>query len=170
MAAFDPLRLLATLVDHDVEFIVIGQVAAVLHGHPETTVDLDILPKHAVDNAERLADALRSLHAHHVGATVDGEPIGVDDHDFIGWREIRSFDTDAGRIDVIPAAAGIGTFDDNRGHAIEVDLDGFAVFVAPLEVVIASKEAAGRPKDLRRLPGLREFLNQVQSDQGESTT
>jgi predicted nucleotidyltransferase len=170
VAAFDPLRLLETLVDHEVEFIVIGQIAAVLHGHPETTVDLDILPKQAFVNAERLAGALRSLHAHHVGGNIDRVPIGVDDRDFIGWREIRSFDTDSGRIDVIPAAAGIGTFDDNRADAVEVDLDGFAVFVAPLEVVIASKEAAGRPKDLRRLPGLREFLNQVQSDRGEPTT
>ncbi|HSJ44636.1 MAG TPA: hypothetical protein VK923_08145 [Euzebyales bacterium] len=36
-----------------------------------------------------------------------------------------SFDAAAGRIDVIPAAAGIGTFDDNRADAVEIDLDGY---------------------------------------------
>lgn len=161
--AFDPLRLLETLVDHDVEFIVIGQIAAVLQGHPETTVDLDILPKQAVVNAERLADALRDLNARHVGHASDSEPIAASEGDFIGWREVRSFDTDAGRVDVIPVAAGIGTFDDNRDDAIATDLDGFVVLTAPVDAVIASKEAAGRPKDLRRLPSLREFRDRLRA-------
>lgn len=165
MAAFDPLRLLETLVDNDVEFIVIGQIAAVLQGHPETTVDLDILPRHALINAEHLADALRSLNATHVGPrTGNTDPIGVDDQDVIGWREARSFDTDAGRIDVIPVAAGIGTFEDNRDGAVEVDLDGFEVLAAPLDAIIASKEAAGRPKDLRRLPSLLEFRDRLRAE------
>ena len=158
MATFDPLRLLETLVNHEVEFIVIGQIAAVLQGHAETTVDLDILPRQSVVNAEQLADALRSLNATHVGpGTDDSEPIGVDDQDFVGWREVRSFDTAAGRIDVIPVAAGIGTFDDNRDGAVAIDLDGFEVLAAPLDAIIASKEASGRPKDRRRLPSLQEF-------------
>jgi len=163
-AAFDPLRLLEALVAHDVEFIVIGQIAAVLQGHPETTVDLDILPRHALVNAERLAGALRSLRATHVTSAEDAEPIAADDQDFIGWREVRSFDTDAGRIDVIPVAAGIGTFDDNHADAIATDLDGFVVLTAPLDAIIASKEAAGRPKDLRRLPSLREFRDRLRQE------
>lgn len=162
--AFDPLRMLQTLVEHDVEFIVIGQIAAVLHGHPETTVDLDILPRQALINAERLAGALRSLHATHLTSAADAEPIPADDRDFIGWREVRSFDTDAGRIDVIPVAAGVGTFDENRSDAIPTDLDGFVVLTAPLDTVIASKEAAGRPKDLRRLESLREFRDQLRRE------
>jgi len=163
-AGFDPLRLLETLVAHNVEFIVIGQIAAVLHGHPETTVDLDILPRHVLVNAERLAEALRSLHATHAGTTTTDDPIVADDQDFIGWREVRSFDTDAGRIDVVPVAAGIGSFDDTRREAIEVDLDGFVVLAASLDAIIASKEAAGRPKDLRRLPSLREFRDRLRQE------
>lgn len=161
---FDPLRLLETLVHHDVEFIVIGQIAAVLQGHPETTVDLDILPKHAIVNAERLADALRSLNARRVSHGPDTEPMGADEQDFIGWRATHSFDTDAGRIDVVPVAAGIGTFDDNVDDAIATDLDGFVVLAAPVDTVIASKAAAGRPKDLRRLPSLRAFRDQLRAE------
>lgn len=162
--AFDPVRLLETLADHDVEFIVIGQIAAVLQGHPETTVDLDILPKHAFVNAERLAVALRSLNARHVSNDPDAEPMAADEHDFVGWRVPRSFDTDAGRIDVIPVAAGIGTFDDNLDDALVTDLDGFVVLTAPIDAVIASKEAAGRPKDARRLPSLRAFRDQLRAE------
>jgi len=161
---FDPLRMLETLVDHDVEFIVIGQIAAVLQGHPETTVDLDILPKHAIANAEHLADALRSLNARHVNHGPDTEPMAADEQDFIGWRVTRSFDTDAGRIDVVPVAAGIGTFDDNVDGAIVTDLDGFVVLTASVDAVIASKEAAGRPKDVRRLPSLRAFRDQLRAE------
>lgn len=163
-AAFDPLRLLETLVEHDVEFIVIGQIAAVLRGHPETTVDLDILPRHTFENAERLVEALRALRATHAGTDVTGDPIAADDQDFIGWREVRSFDTDAGRIDVIPVAAGIGTYDDNRASAIPTDLDGCVVLTAPLDTIITSKEASGRPKDLRRLPSLREFRDRPRGE------
>lgn len=168
MAVFDPLRILATLAEHDVDFIVVGQVAAVLQGHPETTVDLDILPKQTMANAERLASALRSLDARHVRAVADrDDPIEVDEEDFFGWRDVRSYDTVAGRVDVIPATAGVGTYDDHRNGAVVVDLQDLEVLAASLDAIIAAKEAAGRPKDRRRLPSLQAFSEQL-SARGEN--
>lgn len=76
-------------------------------------------------NAEQLADALRSLNATHVGfGTDDSEPIGVDDQDFVGWSEVRSFDTTAGRIDVTrkpPASAHSTTTGTAQSRSISTD-------------------------------------------------
>lgn len=44
--------------DHQVKYVVIGGVAAIAHGVPRTTYDLDILIEATHDNARRLIDAL----------------------------------------------------------------------------------------------------------------
>jgi hypothetical protein len=56
-------EILEVLNQHQVEFIVVGGVAAVIHGSPTTTFDLDTLVKVTRDNAERLSKALTQLEA-----------------------------------------------------------------------------------------------------------
>jgi hypothetical protein len=56
-----PERLLRSLAEHEVEFCVIGAVAAWLQGNPSVTLDLDVMPRRELDNAERLAAALNAL-------------------------------------------------------------------------------------------------------------
>lgn len=46
------------LDDHEVKYVVIGGIAAVLHGVPRTTFDLDVLIEATVENAGRLLLAL----------------------------------------------------------------------------------------------------------------
>ena len=48
----------ASLNRHDVRYVVIGGIAAVLHGVPRATFDLDLLIEPSPDNAERLVAAL----------------------------------------------------------------------------------------------------------------
>ena len=43
---------------HDVKYVVIGGIAAVLYGVPRATFDLDILIEASPENALRLLDAL----------------------------------------------------------------------------------------------------------------
>src|SRR4051812_33849773 len=45
MTELDPERLLRSLVDHGVEFCVIGAVAAWLQGNPTVTLDVDVMPR-----------------------------------------------------------------------------------------------------------------------------
>jgi hypothetical protein len=146
-AGFDPERLLRTLVEHEVDFIVIGLTAAWLQGSPAVTVDLDVMPRQDLDNADRLAAALNDLRARRRGHGF----LELEGADFLGWHADR-FDTEAGPVDVVPRAAGIGGHDDVA--SVVVRLGDFAVRVATLDEVIASKEALGRPKDLAALPAL----------------
>jgi hypothetical protein len=59
---------------------------------------------------------------------------------------------------VVTTAHGLDAFAVEYQRARVLDLDGLAVRVLPLERVIASKRAAGRPKDLAVLPALEATL------------
>jgi hypothetical protein len=157
MTELDPERLLRTLVDHEVEFCVVGAVAAWLQGNPTVTLDLDVMPRRELGNAERLAEALNALGARPRGS---GRPAELEGADFLGWNP-QSFDTDAGPLDVVPHAAAIGGFEDVA--TVELDLGELAVRAITIDEVISSKEALGRPKDTAALPALyatREALRQ----------
>jgi hypothetical protein len=144
---FDPEKLLRTLVEHEVEFCVIGAVAASLQGSPAATLDLDVMPRRDLDNADRLAAALNALGAR----SPDGEKNELEGTDFLGWQS-RRFETDAGPLDVVPHATAIGGFEDVA--TIGLTLADLTVRAITLDQVIASKEKLGRPKDTAALPAL----------------
>ena len=48
--AFDPVRMLAALAEHQVNFVVIGGFAAWVHGAPVLTTDLDLIFERSPDN------------------------------------------------------------------------------------------------------------------------
>jgi hypothetical protein len=161
VSAFDPDRILRALAEHEVDFVIIGLLAAWLQGSPAATVDVDVMPRRDIDNADRLATALNSLNARapraEGGHALDGAA-------FLGWRSQR-FETDAGPVDVVPVATGIGGYEDVA--AVELDTGGYNVRVLSLDQVITSKEALGRPKDLAALPALhaaREALRERRAD------
>lgn len=144
---FDPERLLRTLAEHEVEFVVIGMTAAWLQGSPAVTVDLDVMPRQDLDNAERLAAALNDLRAHRHGR----QHMELEGADFLEWQS-QHFLTDAGPVDVVPNATGIGSHD--QVATVVVRLDEVAIRVATLDEVIASKRALDRPKDRAAMPAL----------------
>lgn len=157
MTELDPERLLRTLVEHRVDFCIVGAIAAWLQGSPAVTLDLDVMPRRDLDNAERLAAALNALEARPAGGETPAELEGAD---FLGWRTQR-FETMAGPLNVVPNAAGIGGFED--AATIELSLGDFSVRAITIDEVIASKEKLGRPKDMAALPALyatREALRQ----------
>ncbi len=67
-------QIIAILERHQVRYLIIGGLAAVLHGSPIVTVDADICPAQDVENLRRLAQALKDLRAR---LRVEREPEGV---------------------------------------------------------------------------------------------
>ena len=133
-APFDPLVLLTALSDAGVEFVLIGGVAARLHGSPSLTRDLDICHRRSAENLERLAQVLRAL-----GARLRG----VDDL----MEENLTFTTNAGDLDLLAMPAGVDGYEDLIERAESVHFDDLVVSVADLDDLIRMKRAAGRPKD-----------------------
>lgn len=63
MAPLDANVMFACLERHGVRFVLIGGLAAVLHGSPLPTLDANICPSRDADNLTRLASALDELDA-----------------------------------------------------------------------------------------------------------
>ncbi|MEX0989910.1 MAG: hypothetical protein WD206_06405 [Actinomycetota bacterium] len=160
MTAFRPEHILEVLERHAVEFVVIGGFAAVIHGAPHTTTDVDVTPSRRRDNLQRLSEALTELDARI--RTVD-EPEGLvfaHSASSLEHAGILNLVTTAGNLDLSFVPSGTGGFDDLRREAVRLRILGVDVSVASLGDVIRSKEAADREKDRVVLPVLRRILEE----------
>ena len=152
---FDPDEILRVLHRHGVEFVLIGGMAAALHGSDVVTFDLDLAPRSEQDNLRRLALALRDLDA---SIRIEGEPDGIDldtHADLLERAQVLNLATRAGNLDVVRRPAGSSGFEDLRRDAMTITVGGVPVLVASLADVIRSKEAASREKDRAVLPALK---------------
>lgn len=161
MALLQADALFACLDRHGVQYVLIGGLAAVLHGSPLATVDADICPSRAPANVDRLAAALHELDARiRTPDAAEGVPF-PHEAAFLRGVDVLNLVTSAGDLDLAFAPAGTGGFADLSPRAISMTIRGVTVTVAALDDVIRSKEAANRPKDLRMLPVLRQLLEEV---------
>ncbi len=145
-APFDPLRAIRTLRANGVRFVLIGGFAGRLLGSPTVTNDLDICYARDQENLERLASALKELHA-----TLRGAPAGLPfrlDARTLAAGDHFTFSTDAGAMDILGTPSGSHGFDELSRASLGLDLDGLTVQVASLDDLIRMKLAARRPKDL----------------------
>jgi hypothetical protein len=143
-------------VDGDVDFVVIGGVAAVLHGSARATFDLDVCFASNAENLEALGSTLVGLGAQLRGVS-EAVPF-VPDAAALRRVEVLTLTTTAGDLDVLRAPSGAPRYDVLRGHADRYDVGGFEVRVASVEDLIAMKTAAGRPKDLGDIEELEAIL------------
>lgn len=144
--AFDPLTALRTLIDHGVEFVVIGGIAGRLWGSPTVTNDLDVCYRRTPENLGRLAAAVTALRARLRG--VDDEVAFQLDATTLTNGDSFTFVTDAGNLDILGTPSGTTGYDDLLATSDELELGGLLVKVCDLEDLIRMKRAAGRPKDL----------------------
>lgn len=126
-----------SLQRHDVRYVAIGGVAAILHGVPRITLDLDVLIEASPDNARRLLAALEDAR---LGSAtmITAEALLRND--------VTIFD-DRVRIDVQTVTPGI-RFEDVWPNRQTMTFQGQSFYILSLPDLIASKRAAGRPQDL----------------------
>ena len=158
--AFNPQELLATLLRHRVDFVLIGGLAGRVWGSPTVTNDLDLCYAQHRANLERLAAALRNLDAR-----LRGVPEGVPfllEADTLAAGDHFTFVTRAGNLDCLGFPAGSGGFDRLRATATRMDLGGIRVPVADLRDLIRMKQSAARPKDLIEVEVLKAVLDERQ--------
>ncbi len=127
----------ASFQKHEVKYVIIGDIAAVLHGVPRATFDLDILIEATPDNAQRLLDALLEARLGTASLTSADELLA---------HEITIF-KDRVRIDVQTATSGL-CFEDAWQNREMMEYQGQTFYVVSRDDLIASKRAAGRKIDL----------------------
>ncbi len=152
--------ILGALVAAGVDFVVIGGLAAQVHGSPSLTGDVDIC--HSLDraNLDRLEVALRHLSAirrnlpEAVRAPVDAHALRAGD--------VFTLTTRAGDLDLLAHPDPGLDFETLSRSASFVEILGVPVRVAGLDDLMVMKRAAGRPKDrieLEILGALREEID-----------
>ncbi len=127
----------ASLNFHGVKYLVIGGTAAILHGVPRATFDLDMLIEPTPDNAAALLQALSDAGFGTAALTTAGDQLA---------HEITIF-KDRYRIVVQIRTPGVA-FEEAWNRRVEMKADGQPFWVLCRDDVIRSKRAAGRKIDL----------------------
>ena len=122
---FRPRSLLERLVAGSVDFVVIGGIAAVVHGSATITRDLDIVYAPDHDNLERLGDALVALGARLRGVT-DDVPF-VPDGRTLRRTRVLTLDTPEGRLDVLAQPQGSPAYERLRERAYDPSFGAVAI-------------------------------------------
>lgn len=154
---FRPQQILQVLADQGVDYVLIGGLAATLHGSPHLTQDVDITPSRDYENLGRLSAALRQLHAKVRASGVEPLPFNHDAESLAGVG-VWNLTTPWGDLDISFVPTGTQGFADLSRGAVPLRLGDVDVLVADLEDIIRSKQAANRDKDKLTLPTLREIL------------
>ena len=149
-------EMVSRLTKAEVEFVIVGGVSAVLQGSPITTRDLDVCYRRTPANITRLVSALAPLQPRPRGFPSD-LPFFFDE------RSIQlgsNFTLEIGNesLDLLGVMSAIGGYEEIIDQAQEKTVAGHKVNVLPLALLIATKQAAGRPKDLAVIPELQATL------------
>lgn len=170
MAALQPREIFRALAAHDVKYVVVGNLGGTLYGSPLVTADADLCPSRDEQNLVALAAALQEMSARiRTPDTPDGVPFTCD-APFLRQMRMLNLTTRFGDVDLAFEPAGTGGYDDLSQRAVRIDLrDGTSTYVASLEDIIRSKEAANREKDRLALPTLRLLLQKIRERENPPT-
>jgi hypothetical protein len=154
MTGSGPDEILSTLAARDVDFVVIGGLAAVAHGSRRMTRDIDVVVRPDDVNLGRLEEALAELGA--VQLLPDGAdgPIDSADIALVGLGTTLHTRSAAGRLDIVGAPAGAAPYDELRARSIISRVAGVEARISGLDDLIAMKRASGRPLDLQDIADL----------------
>jgi hypothetical protein len=144
------------LVDADVRFVVIGGVAAGLHGAGRATFDLDVCYEPSEENRTRLARVLAGWGAYLRGVE-PGLPFTMDARQLL-ITPVMTLTTSTGDLDVMDRVAGVGDFSAVLAHSVETRVGDVSFRILDLPSLVAAKRASARPKDLDQLPELEALL------------
>ena len=137
--------LIELLADAEVEFVIVGGMAAVVQGVPVTTFDLDIVHNRGEANTKKLLALLKTIHARYRGHPSD-KKIELSETAFLGKGHQLLY-TDLGALDVLGAIEdGLG-YEDLLAYSIEVMLRGKTVKILSLEKLADLKSRSANEKD-----------------------
>ena len=154
-------NLITTLVKNKVEFVIVGGVAATIHGSARLTQDLDVVYRRTEENYQKLVSALGNYQPYMRGA-----PPNLPFHWDVQTLEQGlnfTLTTALGDLDLLGEIAGGGSYENLLPHSVAVELFGYEVKCLGLERLIFVKKAAGRPKDLEAVAELEAIREETES-------
>jgi predicted nucleotidyltransferase len=131
----DFLRL---LVEHKVEFMLVGAHAIAFHAFPRNTGDIDFWVRRTQENAGRILSALDEFGFGSLGLTMS---------DLTDPNKVIQLGREPNRIDILTFLTGL-EFDDCMKRSVSAVYEGIPVRVIGVDDLIANKRATGRDKDV----------------------
>jgi hypothetical protein len=147
--------LLERLLAANVDFVLVGGLAAVVQGAPITTLDVDIVHARTEENVDRLLVFLTSVGARYRNRP--GPPLPPNRKALLGPGH-SLFMTDLGPLDALGAIEGGAAFDQLVPLSLSIKVAGRSLRVLSLETIVGFKRASADPKDKLRLPILEAVL------------
>ena len=148
----DYRSLIEALVRSQVEFILVGGVAATIHGSARLTYNVDVVYARSEENLARIATAL-AQHGPYLRGAPQGLPFELDKATLRGGLNF-TLTTSIGDLALLGEIAGGGNYEDLSPHSQQFEVFGFAVRCLDMETLRRVKRAAGRPKDLEAIAEL----------------
>jgi hypothetical protein len=142
---FEPEKLIAELEKRDVDYLVVGGIATVLHGAVLGTTDVDVLCSNTEAYLRGLAEALTSMSARVRGSPNPARPV---DESLLKGLTLITFETPHGDLDILFEAKGGFTYAALADAGVAMEIEGTRIRVVSLDDLIILKRAAGRPQDL----------------------
>jgi hypothetical protein len=153
--------ILESLGRHEVDFVIVGAIAMVLHGSARLTRDLDICYSRESANLDRLAEALKPF-----GPSLRDAPEELPFR--LDGPTLRSglnftLRSSAGDVDLLGELTGIGGYAAVQRLSVLMKVYDRDVRVLDLDGLERAKRAAGRLKDLADLAEIRD-LRRIRGD------
>ena len=141
----DTEKLLKSLKEHEVDYVIIGAMAFPIHGYSRATLDIDILIKPNEDNAKNTLLALK-----HFGYDMDDVSVS----DILSKKIlIRQYIFET---DIHPFVKGVAV-EEIWKNRVSGKIGNVSCYFASLDDLIRMKEAAGRGKDKEDLKFLKKI-------------
>ncbi|MBI4367291.1 MAG: hypothetical protein HY543_10770 [Deltaproteobacteria bacterium] len=144
-------ELVKRLIDHKVQFVLVGGFAATIHGSACVTQDVDICIPFTEANCRRLLSALQGLHPLH---RENKRPIATNPSRLAGLKNLYLL-TDDGPLDVLGMVSELGMYTELLSHTVEISLFDRVCRVLDIDGLIRSKRTLARPKDKEAILQLR---------------
>ena len=152
------LTLLHRLIQAEIDFVIVGGYAAVIHGCNYVTQDIDICCVFNPTNLLSLQTALVDLHPVH-RMTPKRQPLQLTPESVDQFQNLY-LDTDLGRLDCLSTIDGLGDFIKVKQASETVQVDNMQLHVLTIDALLETKRAMNRPRDqetIRQLEAIKEL-------------
>jgi len=149
----DLSKLLNLLLENELDFVLIGGFAAVVHGSTMVTQDLDICSTLTVENIEKLREMLAPYNPTHRMNREANLSFLEHPKDLSGLNNIY-LDTELGVLDILSETQPAGDFETLKKNAIEIQIYGHTCKVISIDDLIKVKTKMKRPKDIQAVQEL----------------
>ncbi len=138
-------QLLVRLLQAEVEFVLVGELAALVHGSSLVAGQMDICIRMCEENLMRLKTALADLLPVH--RSRPDIPFVVTAENWARFKNLY-LKTDLGIVDCLGEVLGVGGYDETLSHSIVLNLPIGPCRILDIDTLIKAKEAMGHPHGL----------------------